>query len=76
MPQAVVDKTDVRAPTLILNDGAELFLTFLRLPEFPEVAIIIPQIGELAAQFARPHVAVEVNDDGSVAGGAGHGPGM
>ena len=74
--QAVVDKADVGAPALVLHDGPQFFLAFLSLPEFLKVAIVIAQVGELAAQFAGAHVAVEVDDDGSVAGGAGHGPGM
>src|SRR5437867_253512 len=74
MAQAVVDEADVRAPALVADDGVELALARLSFPEPPEVAVIVAQVGELAAQFAGAHVSVVVDHDRGLAGGAGHRP--
>src|SRR5208282_1646397 len=71
MPQAVVDKADVGAPALVLDNGPQFFLAFPGLPEFRKVEIVVAQVGQLTAQLAGAHVAVEVDDDTRVAGGAG-----
>src|SRR6266566_7041836 len=74
MAQAVVDEADVRAPALVADDGIELALPSLSLPEPPEVAVVVAQVGEPAAQLAGAHVSVVVDHDRGLAGGAGHGP--
>src|SRR5436190_18942435 len=74
MAQAVVDEANVRTPALVADDGIELVLARLSLPELPEVAAIVAQVGELAPQLAGAHVSVVVDHDRGPARGAGHGP--
>src|SRR3989454_7465357 len=76
MAEAVVNEADVRAPALVADDGAKLFLARPGLPQLLKVATERAQVGELPAQLAGAEVAVVVNLDGSPAGRAGHGRGV
>src|SRR2546425_11223467 len=76
MAEAVVNEADVRAPALVADDGAKLFLARPGFPELLKVAPGLAQVGELPAKLAGADVAVVVNHDGSPAGRAGHGPGV
>ena len=55
-----MDKADVRAPALVVNDAGGFVAARLGLPELLEVAVKISQVGQLAAQLARPDVAITV----------------
>src|SRR5439155_16240242 len=74
MAQAVVDEADVRAPALVADNRVDLVLARLGLPELPEVAVIVAQVGEPAPKLAGAHVSVVVDHDRGLAGGAGHRP--
>ena len=76
MSQAVMDKADVCAPALVVDDGSELLLAGLSLPEPLEVAAEIAQVGEPLPQLAGAHVAIEVDHNGCLSGSARHGPGV
>src|SRR5512146_3565550 len=71
-----MNKADVRAPALVMDNGGGLVLPRAGVPEAIEVTVKVAQVAEPAAQLAGADVAVVINNDRGFAGRAGHGPGV